>query len=112
MEKHIIFVVCDIFYYDTTPFVCLLDGEVLVSAKGAEALKFLFREVRVCGRVERQVLGVMYCSCLTLEDKSGVQSFEWVFEREWLLTDLENLSESDNTLFMLGILEVVMKPSL
>ena len=45
MGKPIIYVVCGIFYYDTTPFVCLLDGEVLVPAKRAEALEFLFREV-------------------------------------------------------------------
>ena len=49
MEKPVVYVVCDIFYHDTTPFICLLDGEVLVPAKGAEALEFLFREVRVCG---------------------------------------------------------------
>ena len=48
MGKPIVYVVCRIFRYDTTPFVCLL-GEVRVAAKGAEALEFLFREVRVCG---------------------------------------------------------------
>ena len=48
MGKPIVYVVCRIFY-DTTPFVCLLDGEVRVSAKGAEALEFQFREVGVCG---------------------------------------------------------------
>ena len=49
MGKPIVYVVCGIFYYDTTPFVSLLDGEVHVPAKGAEALEFLFREVRLCG---------------------------------------------------------------
>ena len=49
MGKPIVYVVCRIFYYDTTPFVCILDGEVRVPAKGAEALEFLFREVGVCG---------------------------------------------------------------
>ena len=31
--KAIIYVACGIFYYDTTPFVCLLDGEVPVLTK-------------------------------------------------------------------------------
>ena len=31
-----------IFCYNTTPFICLLHGEVLVPAKGVEALEFLF----------------------------------------------------------------------
>ena len=46
MGKLIVYVVCRIFYYDTTPLVCLLDGEVHVPAKGTETLEFLFREVK------------------------------------------------------------------
>ena len=49
MGEAIIYVATCILYYDTAPFVCLLDGEVLVSAKGLEVLEFLFREVGVCG---------------------------------------------------------------
>ena len=74
MGKPIIYVACGIFYYDTIFFVCLLDGEVPVLTKGAEALEFLFREVGiyVCGmgRVERDVLvRLMYFSSVGLEDK-------------------------------------------
>ena len=49
MGKPIAHVVCGIFYDDTSPFVCLLDSEVCVLAKGVEALEFLFREVGICG---------------------------------------------------------------
>ena len=77
MEKPIIYVVCGIFYYDTTPFICLLDGKVCVPAKGVETLDFLFRAVGVfgsmacMGRVEREVLvRVMYCSSVRLKNKS------------------------------------------
>ena len=49
MRKPIIYVVGGIFYYNTASFVCLLHGEVLVPAKGVEALEFLFREVWLCG---------------------------------------------------------------
>ena len=71
----IIYVVCGIFYYDTTPFVCLLDGKVCVPAKGVETLDFLFRAVRVFGStasMEREVLvRVMYCSSVRLENTVG-----------------------------------------
>ena len=74
MGKPIVYVVCCIFY-DTTPFVRLFDCEVRVSAKGAEALEFLFREFGYVGgmwKVEREPLvRVMYCSRAGLEDKGG-----------------------------------------
>ena len=49
MGEAIIYVATGIFYYNTAPFVCPFDGEVLVSAKGPEVLEFLFREVGICG---------------------------------------------------------------
>ena len=72
---------CSLWYLllhsDTTPFICLLDGKVCVSAKGVETLDFLFRAVGVfgsmacMGRVEREVLvRVMYCSSVRLKNKS------------------------------------------
>ena len=67
----IVYVVCSVFYYDTTP---LLDGEFCVSAKRAEALEFLFREVRVCGWHGE---GGMGCFCETgalLKCRIGVGS--------------------------------------
>ena len=75
------------------------------------------------GRVEREVLvRVMYCSSLGLEDKGGVQSDlsfngglggNGLFLKTFLiLRDLENLSKSDNRLYVLGILGVGMKPRL
>ena len=59
MEKPIVCVVFSISYNDTTPSVCLFDGEVRVPAKGV---------------------------------KKGL-----------ILRDLENLSKSDNGIFMVGI---------
>ena len=66
MEKPIVCVVFSISYNDTTPSVCLFDGEVRVPAKGV---------------------------------KKGL-----------ILRDLENLTKSDNRLFVLGILGIGIKP--
>ena len=49
MGEAIIYVATGIFYYNTASLVCLLDGEVLVSAKRPEVLEFLYSEVGVCG---------------------------------------------------------------
>ena len=69
---------CGIFYYDKIPFVYLLDGEILVPAKGVEALESLFREVGVCGWHGEGRKGCLvrwrYCSRVGLEDKGGSQS--------------------------------------
>ena len=121
MGKPIVYVVCGIFYYDTLPFVCLLDGEVRVPAKGVEALEFLFGEVRVCGCHGEVLVRLMYCSSVGLEDKGGIQSDLTLNEclggsvlflkKCLILRDLENLSKSDNRFFMLRCLGVGMKPS-
>ena len=50
----------------------LLDGEVLVPAKGAEALDFLFREVRVCGWRRKGRKGSFGESDILLRSRIGV----------------------------------------
>ena len=75
MREPIIYVVVRVFYYNTTPFVCLLDGEVLVPVKRVEALEFLLEKFGYVGgmeRAERDVfVKLMYCSSLGLEIRVG-----------------------------------------
>ena len=124
MRKPIIYVVGGIFYYDTTSFACLLHCEVLVPAKGVEALEFLFREVWLCGWYGEGRKGHFSETDVLLECriggyKGGIQSgLPWngclggngLFLKKCLiLRDLENLSKSYSRFFMFGVLGVGMK---